>query len=199
MRKIFFAAVLVLTPCLVFAGTKRIAPKESPETVDFEIGSKKVPAFVTSLQDIMLETAGVKIVLSDGSQWLLSSQDPAVLYSEINQNWKVGDDIRIDEPAKEDFFVLKSVGSPAFYPAELLQKSESALYHIEKMDKNGYVVNSSDGSMWVIGWIDSFSSCHWQPGEAITINKSSFVRKEDYLLINHKTGSSCWVSQVSWK
>lgn len=199
MRKIILTALLATTPFFAFAGTKGIKRAESPEPLDFVIATKKPPAFITCLQEIALESNGVKIGLSDSSQWLIEAEDPAALLTEIAANWKVGEDIRIDNPPKEDFFVLKSVANPSFYQAELIQKAENAQYRIEKVDRNGYVIMSNDGSQWVVGWIDSFASSRWRVGDVLTINKSSFSRKEDYLLIHHATGKGCWVTLISWK
>lgn len=199
MRKIILTAMLVATPFLGFAGTKGSKRSESSNPLDFEIVFKKTPAFITTLQEIVLVEEGVEISLSDGSQWLIEAQDPTSLHLEITTQWKAGDDVRIDNPPKEDVFVLKTVSSPSFHEAKLVQKVENAQFKIEKIDRNGYVVMSNDGSLWVLGWIDSFGTTRWRSGDILTINKGSFSRKDDYLLIHHESNKGSWVTLVSWK
>lgn len=188
--------LLCLVPLLVFAIENTLIENEN-----FIIESLETPDFVTTFQSSFLENSSQVILeLSDGSRWMIRSQTPKKTIREISQTWKEGDDIRIMQTPKDSSFVLKNLRNQTFYSADLdCNSSDAPLYYIDKIDKHGYVVLTNDGSQWVTGWLGAVKTQHWQTGESLTINKSDFSRKEDYLIINRGTGASCWTSLISWK
>jgi hypothetical protein len=186
-------AIVCLFPLFSFAN-----PQKTHKDVDFEILYNEMPLFVTTFQECSLNSSSsIAIILSDGSRWIIKSNTPKELYEDIYRNWKVGDDIRIKKSEKK--FILKSIYSPEFYVADLdLESNDTALYYIEKVDKNGYAILTHEGSEWIFGWLSAVSVQYWAPGQSVTINKGGFSGQENYYIINRNNGAICWASLVSW-
>jgi hypothetical protein len=187
--------LLCLAPLFCFTALCG-ATERADERLDFSIPFVEVPPIIATFQGCTVrDSTHVNVTLSDGSCWLIKCNE-----AEIQQGWKVGDDIRIKKVPDSKYFVLKSVYSSVPYLGVLDQNCDgSSVYYIDQIDANGYAVKMNDGSEWTIGWLDSFLTQHWCPGDRLAINKSHFSRDEDYLVINLHNSTSCWASLISWR
>lgn len=172
--------------------------KESKK-VDMDISSFARPKICTAFKEVkMINCSKVVIILSDGSQWKVKGENSNSVYETVSKNWTVGDDIRIDD-ADEDKFVIKNAREKSAFLVDLSKKCAdvSKAFFITKVDPSGYALRTNDGKMWVAGYFGSFTTQHWESGQRIVINKSTYGdRYEDYEMINPQDGSSAWLTQV---
>lgn len=162
---------------------------------NFIISSFETPAFNTTFEECYLDAGKNQVIikLSDGSHWFVnrSSQKATFqeLISQILQNWHIGDDIRISYDSGNNF-ALKNLYSNVLYFVSLdLARADSPI-SLKQIDHSRYVIVTSEGSKWATGWLGSILIRHWNSGNFLTINKSNFSEKEDYLIINRLNGTS---------
>ncbi len=196
-RSLFFLCVVLVTlvPSLALPA----------ETVDFVISSYNHPHILTGFETAFLNTnLETVIVLSDGSQWIVRSRSVEKVPGGIFANWKLGDEVRIKDRLPEEYegaFILKNTRNNAVCLVDLDFDSLGQITdnHIDKVDQNGYALITQNGLEFVFGWLGACITQHWQADDLIIINKSSYSRREDYLLINASSGESAWGSLIDWK
>jgi len=116
----------------------------------------------------------------------------------------VGDDIRLARrtPGKvPGNFLLKNARTRNVYCVDLdkTYADMSKASFIDRIDQNGYAIILNGGTQWAIGYLGSFTTWNWRRYQRIIVNKSSYYRTEDYMLINAEDGSTAWSSLILWR
>jgi len=174
------------------------------EEMDFKIAFYACPDIAISFEDVINDHAKARIILSDGSQWVVRNHSADEVVNHTSTHWELGDEIRIAEREAIEYkgkYILKNVKNNEAYLVDLDVVSIDAekSFYIEKIDKNGYVILTQNGIEWAIGWLGTFTTCKWRAGDRIIINKSDYSNGEDYLIINADEGSSVWASLINWR
>ena len=163
------------------------------------------PDIATHFEYVQKTDNGSAVVLSDGSQWIIKDRDGKESFSHISSEWRIGDEIRIGrhtESNKPRRHLLRNVsnGEANLFTADIDGCVDASnIFCIEKIDANGYAIVMQDGREWAVGYWGSFSTCRWQKGDQVVINKSSYSNWEDYLLINVNKKNSAWASIITWE
>lgn len=174
------------------------------EEVDFTIASYACPDIAISFEGVINDQAKAKIILSDGSQWVVRNHSADEVVDHISTHWELGDEIRIAEREAIEYkgkYILKNVrnNEACLVDLDVVSVDLAKSFYIEKIDKNGYAILTQNEIEWVIGWIGAFNTCKWRVGDRIILNKSGYSVGESYLIINADEGSSVWASLINWK
>jgi len=190
-------ALALLAPLTLLSG-------EDTEQLDFKINSYTRPQIITTFQGFSATDSEARLILSDGSIWLVRNLPASQVAEEIASEWCLGDDIRLDKRIPKKYrghFLLKNARTTAVYLVDLDPQCAdfSRASIIDKIDQNGYAIWMNGGTEWSIGYFGSFTTSNWRPYDRVIINKSSYSRAEDYLIINADDASSAWSSLIVWK
>jgi len=192
------------TALLILFITPLLAEEKPKEPLDFEISSYAMPEIATTFQALAADGEKARIVLSDGSVWLLRSVGSEQAQAEIAPAWYVGDDIRLARRTPNQVpgnFLLKNARTRNVYCVDLDKTyvDMSKASFIDKIDQNGYAIILNGGTQWAIGYLGSFTTWNWHRYQRIIVNKSAYYRTEDYMLINSEDGSTAWSSLILWR
>jgi hypothetical protein len=167
---------------------------------DIAVNYRGRPSIIVTFEGCdTLESGSLILSLSDGSRWLLQSATEEEKAS-IFESWKKGDDIRLGYGGGANRFALKNARNKDLFSVAIDPSSFAFIEtpSIQKMDKNGYALILDNGSEWRVGWLSSFASHRWRPGDRLLINKSDNSKEEGYLLINLKDGSQATADMICW-
>lgn len=168
-------------------------------------GSNTSSDFSTSFKEFKTTHKQAIVVLSDESQWLVKTTAKKAL-DELFSGWKVGDDIRLKDISivpgsrKKGDCILKNRRDGSALFATSLRKCDdlSKALFLEKVDKTGYGIVTSDGKIWSVGYLDAIKVQYWKPGDRVVINKSNHGnRYMDYAIFNLTRNNSCsWITEI---
>lgn len=193
-----------LLSVFLFLASFSISNADENNSFRFSTPYRGTPDFATTFVSICQEDDTIILLLSDGSYWKVNAD-----FLDVLETWQKGDEIRLkeydddddDEDENGDFtYLLKNIQSREALPAKLnLSITPSHCYVIEAIDRNGYLIVTQDGHQWAVGYFGSFTSCNWERGDRLIINKSTYSKAEDYCLINIDMEEDAWASLIDWK
>lgn len=204
MKQLFY--LLLATSLFNSNAYSSLKNKDIPTKIDLNITYTKDPEFLVTFDKVLsFDISDIKFILSDGSKWHICDYDQNEDENEdatdqIFNEWYSGDDIRIGKVKHKEKYHLavKNTRTDSTYLANLII-DRSVGVEITDIDENGYIIVTEGKQYWSAGYIGSFTTCKWRPGDRVLINKSTHCKAEDYELINSKNGSAVWASKAEWK
>lgn len=143
----------------------------------------KADSLVRTIKELRYEFdsahSQVLISLSDGSVWHWYPE----LYTEtLLSNWEKGDEVTI-HASQHAGFVLHNLSKTHYTPRVALDYECCTLFPtIEKIERDGFILELSDGSRWELVYDFSRKSfLHWQEGDRVIPVKGNL---ENFELIN---------------
>ncbi len=169
------------------------------EDLDFDIKDRDTDErYLVTLEGIEQTDSHFLIHLSDGSSWIIRIASTQI------QNWHPGDDIRLShrlhKKNKPGNFILKNARTldVVFVDFDFSSKDKVQGITIDKIDRHGYFLSTSDGLEWTVSWAYSWKSYLWRKGQKLLINPGSYDDGR-YLLMDVETGEAISAEVTVWK